>query len=182
MLGFSAQDCMTADRLPYAGRYSNFLDNVYVLTGFNKWGMTNSYITSKVVSNMILKKTKKDEVNIYAPNRNNFFASIIETSQNLAVDVAGWANNILNLDAKKIARIKNNQGAIVVIDGKRVGAFRDKEGKMHLIRVVCPHLGCSLKWNKDEKSFDCPCHGSRFDVDGNIINNPAINNVEKIDM
>ncbi len=177
---FSAQDCITADGLPYAGLYSDFLDNVYVLTGFNKWGITNSFITAEVICNKILNKSNKKQENIYAPDRNNFFASIIKTIENLGVDIAGWSNNLLNVDSKKITRIKNNQGAVVKINGMRVGVYRNENGKLHIIRGTCTHLGCALRWNKDENSFDCPCHGSRFDINGNILNNPAIKKAEKI--
>lgn len=177
---FSAQDCITADELPYAGLYSNFLNNVYVVTGFNKWGMTNSFVTSEVVCNLILEKTSPQYKNIYAPNRNNFFASIIQTSENVAVDVSGWASNLVSLDSKKITRIKINQGAIVKINGKRVGLYKDKNNKTHCINATCTHFGCGLKWNKDETSFDCPCHGSRFDINGKILNNPAIKPADKL--
>lgn len=177
---FRAQDCITADELPYAGEYSTFLKNVYVLTGFNKWGMTNSYITADVVCNLILNRAAIKKKNIYAPNRNNLLASVFKTVENIAVDVAGWASNVLNFDSKKIQRIKNNQGAIVKLEGKRLGVYRNENGKLHIIKGTCTHLGCGLKWNKDEKSFDCPCHGSRFDINGNILNNPAIKKAEKI--
>lgn len=178
---FSAQDCITADQLPYAGLYSNFLNNVYVLTGFNKWGITNSYITSSVVCNMITKKISGTK-NIYAPDRNNFFASIIQTVKNLGVDIAGWGENLISFDNKKIARIKKGQGATVKIKGKRVGIYRDENNKLHCVSATCTHLGCALKWNKDETSFDCPCHGSRFNTSGKVLNNPAFENLKKIDL
>lgn len=177
---FMAQDCITNDYLPYAGKYSKFLENVYVITGFNKWGMSNSFVASEVVANMILGKTVKGEINIYSPTRKNVFVSVVETTKNLGVDIAGWANNLLNVDSKKFERVKSGTGAIVKIKGKRVGVYRDEKNKLHKISGICPHLGCSLKWNKDEKSWDCPCHGSRFDVDGKILNNPSIKDAERL--
>ena len=173
---YCAQDCITMDKLPYAGRYSHFADNVFVVTGFNKWGMTNSFITAQTVTNMIIGKLSVDasfDENIYTPQRVALFVNLIETITNVGTVAASFINDLLNLDAKKFERIKPGQGAVIKYKGHRVGASRDNDGTVHLISAVCPHLGCNLKWNKDERTFDCPCHGSRFDTRGQIINNPA---------
>lgn len=178
-----AQDCITMDKLPYAGRYSHFADNVFVVTGFNKWGMTNSFICARVATDMILGKILKDapfEQNIYTPQRVALFVNLIETIGNVATIAGSFANNLLNLDAKKFERIKPGQGAVIKFKGHRVGASRDDKGKVHLISAICPHMGCDLKWNKDERTFDCPCHGSRFDCTGQIVNNPTTKPAERI--
>lgn len=180
---FMAQDCITVDKLPYAGRYSNFADNVFVVTGFNKWGMTNSYITAGVVCDMILGRVDVDastDENIYSPQRIALAVNPIETVGNVAVIAASFANDLLCLDAKKFERIKPGQGAVIRHRGKRLGASRDDSGRVSIISAICPHLGCNLKWNKDERTFDCPCHGSRFDTKGNLINNPSTKNAECI--
>jgi glycine/D-amino acid oxidase-like deaminating enzyme/nitrite reductase/ring-hydroxylating ferredoxin subunit len=180
---FCAQDCITMDKLPYAGLYSHFADNVFVVTGFNKWGMTNSYITAQTVCDMILGKLHSNASvsdNIYSPQRVALFVNLIEAVSNVATIAASFANNILNVDAKKFQRIKPGQGAVMKYRGQRVGASRDDDGTVHLISAICPHMGCNLKWNKDERTFDCPCHGSRFDTHGNIINNPSTKNAERI--
>jgi glycine/D-amino acid oxidase-like deaminating enzyme len=144
---FCAQDCITMDHLPYAGLYSGGAENVFVISGFNKWGMTNSYITSGVVVDMVLGKLApkaKFKDNIYTPQRNDLFAGIIETIPHIGVVVASFWNRLF------------------------------RRGP------VCSHMGCKLKWNKDEQTWDCPCHGSRFDAKGQIINNPAANPAEVI--
>lgn len=179
---YCAQDCITMDHLPYAGRYSHFQDNVFVVTGFNKWGMTNSFITTKTVSDMITGKLAIDappDENIYSPQRAALFVNLIETISNIGVIGGAFANNLLNLDAKKFSRIQAGQGAIVKHKGRRLGVSRGKDGTLNVISGICPHLGCNLTWNKDECTFDCPCHGSRFDTKGNIINNPSVKNAEK---
>ncbi|MCL2570105.1 MAG: FAD-dependent oxidoreductase [Firmicutes bacterium] len=180
---YSAQDCMTLDLLPYAGRYSHFADNIFVVSGFNKWGMTGAYVTSDVVVDMIMGKMARDanfKENIYSPQRNVLVANIIDTVQNVGVIAASFANDLLNLDAKKFERIKPGQGAVIKYKGHRVGASRDEKGKVRLVSAICPHLGCNLKWNKDDLTWDCPCHGSRFDTDGNVLNNPAIEGCKKV--
>jgi len=149
---------------------------VFVITGFNKWGMTNSFICARVVADMILGKLAVDagmDENIYSPQRVALFVNLIETVSNVGVIAASFANDVLNVDAKKFERIGPGQGAVIKHKGKRIGASRDEDGTVHMISAICPHMGCSLKWNKDERTFDCPCHGSRFDTRGNIINNPT---------
>ena len=65
------------------------------------------------------------------------------------------------------------------IDGEKVGVYKDENRKLHIVSVRCPHLGCQLEWNPDEKSWDCPCHGSRFDIEGKLLDNPAQINLDK---
>jgi len=144
---YCAQDCMTLDLLPYAGRYSHFADNVFVVSGFNKWGMTSSYIAAGVIVDMIKGELSVDapfSANIYSPQRNVLLANIIETIENVGVIAASFAGNLVNGNPK------------------------------------CPHMGCNLKWNRDEQTWDCPCHGSRFSKCGKIINNPSTEPLEII--
>ena len=70
--------------------------------------------------------------------------------------------------------IQKEEGKVVVIDGDKYGAYRDKNGKLFVVDITCTHLGCELKFNSFEKSWDCPCHGSRFNYDGSILNGPAL--------
>ena len=180
---FMAQDCITMDKLPYAGRYSHFDDNIFVITGFNKWGFANSYICANVVLNMLLGKLDRNapfKANIYSPQRVTLFVNLIETVTNVAEIASSFTNNLLNLDAKKLKKIKPGQGAIIKYNGHRVCASRNDDGTLNLVSGICPHMGCNLKWNKDERSLDCPCHGSRFDCKGNLLNNPSVKNAEKI--
>lgn len=167
---FSAQDCITFDGLPFAGAYGTGLDGVYVVTGFNKWGFTNAAVCARVIADLF------DGVqfdNIFDPKRLYMLKSPIKSAQNIGVLAAGFANLVLNTDSKSVARIRPGQGAIVVQDGRRVGVYRDGSGALHAVSAVCPHLGCSLVWNKDELTWDCPCHGSRFDIHGAILNAPS---------
>ena len=127
---WSAQDCMSLDDMPYIGRYSKKTDNLYVATGFNKWGMTNSMLSAMILSDMIIGKTP-DYADIFEPSR-----SILKPQ--LFINAAETGKNLMTFSKKR-----------------------------------CPHLGCALKWNNEEHSWDCPCHGSRFTESGEVINNPA---------
>ena len=132
---WSTQDCMSLDGLPYIGRYSPSLPNVYVATGFNEWGMTPSAVAAELLCNLITQTENKYE-KIYSPSRSILHPQLLANAANTIVD-------FLYPTAKR-----------------------------------CSHLGCSLKYNKFEHSYDCPCHGSRFDENGALLDNPATKNAK----
>lgn len=124
------QDCMTLDGMPYIGRYSKGTPNLYVATGFNKWGMTNSMAAAMVLTDLIQGKTTP-YASLFSPVRSMLHSQL--------------AVNLL-------------------------------ESGLHLLKPTkprCPHLGCALHWNPQERSWDCPCHGSRFSKEGKLLDNPA---------
>ena len=127
---WATQDCMTLDSIPYIGQYSKSTPNLYVATGFNKWGMTSSMVSAMILSDLVCGRKSQYE-DLYSPSRSMLHPQ-------LAVNMFESAKGLLTLTAPR-----------------------------------CPHLGCALKYNKNEHSWDCPCHGSRFDEDGKLINNPA---------
>lgn len=129
---YATQDCMTLDSMPYIGQYSKNTPNLFVATGFNKWGFTSAMVAAEMLCYMLTKGKNIDEVNnIFSPSRSIFHPQ-------LAVNVFETAINFITPTVPR-----------------------------------CPHLGCALKYNKAEHSWDCPCHGSRFTEDGKLINNPA---------
>ena len=133
---WATQDCMTLDGVPYIGQYSPSTPNLFVATGFNKWGMTSSMVASRILCDLVCEKPNEYE-KIFSPSR-----SILrpQLAINALEALGGW----------------------LTLSGKR-----------------CPHLGCALKWNKYEHSWDCPCHGSRFKSDGSVLDNPANGSLKK---
>lgn len=132
---WAAQDCMSLDHVPYIGYYSKNTPDMYVATGFNKWGFSSSMVSAMILSDMI--QDKKNEFSpVFSPQR-----SIIKPQ--LLVNGFEATVNILTPSSKR-----------------------------------CPHLGCALKWNKAEHTWDCPCHGSRFGKDGALIDNPATGDLQ----
>ncbi len=127
---FATQDCMSLDSIPYIGQYSASTKNLYVATGYNKWGMSSSMVAAMVLCDELLGK-RNDSAEIFSPSR-----SILRPQ--LAINAA---ESLIGLLTPTVPR--------------------------------CPHLGCALKYNKAEHSWDCPCHGSRFSADGELIDNPA---------
>lgn len=133
---WATQDCMTLDGVPYIGQYSKNTPDLYVTTGFNKWGMTTAMAGAMILGDMIEGKENKS-AEVFEPSRSIFRPQLIK---NAAEAVAG----ILNPGGKR-----------------------------------CPHLGCKLIWNEAEHSWDCPCHGSRFTEQGQLIDNPATDDIKK---
>jgi glycine/D-amino acid oxidase-like deaminating enzyme len=132
---FATQDCKTLDDLPYIGRYSKSAHDLYVATGFNKWGMTNSMVAATILRDLILGK-QNDYAKLFSPQR-----SILRSR--LAVN-----------------------------------SFESVIGLIKPTTPRCPHLGCALEYNKQEHSWDCPCHGSRFDESGKLLDNPATGDIK----
>ena len=170
---WSAQDCMTIDGIPYIGRYSDETPNIYVATGFNKWGMTSAMVSAMIISDMILEK-ENDFSEIFSPKRFDLSSSI----NNLTKDIGKTAKNFIAqkiyIPSADIEHIKNGEAGIVEYNGEKVGVYKNKDGEEFIVSTKCSHLGCQLQWNADELTWDCPCHGSRFDYEGRLIGSPAI--------
>lgn len=196
---WSAQDCVTADSIPYIGKYSSARPNRsglnagakdvsvpqrsgrdlgpgaarwYVATGFRKWGMTSSMVSAKLIAGLI---TGEDSpyAEVFTPQRFNLPASY----KNLAVDtvqsVKGLTRELFELPQSKLDELPEGGAGTVENDGYKLGVYKSHTGEYYVVSSKCPHLGCQLEWNPDEKSWDCPCHGSRFDYKGRLLDGPA---------
>lgn len=175
---WSANDCISLDKIPYIGEFSSIYTNVYVGTGFNKWGMTSSYVASKIVSDKILGRENKYE-DIFKATRTNFFVNRDEV-KNMVTDTLK-AQVVYRIKEEKEIKPKRGEGRIIEKDGDKIGIYIDENGKTFAVKPVCSHLGCILSWNKDDKTWDCPCHGSRFDYTGKQLENPAIKDLEQVE-
>lgn len=169
---WSAQDCMTLDGIPYIGRFSASTPDWYVATGFQKWGMTTSMAAALLISSLIAKGTSPYE-EVFSPQRFTPSASAKTLMQETAQATKGLARHFLKPPRADIEALPCGHGGVVEYDGDKVGVYKNEDGETFLVSARCPHLGCQLEWNPDEKSWDCPCHGSRFDYHGNLIDNPA---------
>ena len=166
---WSAQDCMTPDGIPYIGRFSK---GMYVATGFNKWGMTSSMVSAMLIKDLVTKGESKYE-GVYSPGRFDLAASAKEMSVHIAKTVKGLGKRIIPSESDSAASLLPGQAKIMEYNGRKMGIYKDENGKIYKVPARCPHLGCQLEWNADEKSWDCPCHGSRFDYRGALIDGPA---------
>lgn len=176
---WSTRDCITLDKIPYIGEFSNIMPNIFVGTGFNKWGMTSSNVASRIITDMIMER-ENEYIEIFKSTRVNPIVNkeevknmVIQTTKSLVVDKL--KKEKLNLDD-----IENETGGIIEENGEKIGIYKDTEGKIHAVKPICTHLGCLLNWNEADKTWDCPCHASRFDYTGKNIYNPALKDLEKI--
>jgi len=169
---WSAQDCMTIDNIPYIGKYSDETENIYVATGFNKWGMTSSMVSAMIISDMILGKDN-DFSEIFSPKRFDLSLSISNMAKDITETTKNFIAQKIYIPSSKIEHIKNGHAGIVEYNGEKVGVYKNNEGKEFIVTTKCPHLGCQLGWNADELTWDCPCHGSRFDYKGKLIDSPS---------
>lgn len=173
---WSAQDCMTVDDIPYIGEFNPEYKNLYIATGFKKWGMTHSMVSSILINDLILKGESKWQ-EVYDPSRK----TIIPSSKKFIMENANVASSLIEGKLSKgedELNIKTNEAQLLKIEGKRAGAYKDENGDLHIVNTTCTHMGCELNWNDAEKSWDCPCHGSRFNIDGIVIEGPAVSDLE----
>lgn len=169
---WSAQDCMPHDGIPFIGKYSIFTPHLYVITGFQKWGMTSSMVAAMVLRDELCGRKNPYE-KLFSPQRVNIRASAGNLFHDIGMSVKGLTKGLLHRPNESADSLAPGHGGIVTVDGKRYACYRDDTGTLHKISARCPHMGCELTWNPDEKSWDCPCHGSRFDMDGHLLDNPA---------
>ena len=174
---WDTRDCITLDKIPYIGEFSLFMPNAYVATGFNKWGMTSSNIAANIIKDEILGVK-----NLYAPTfDSNRFKPIKNRGEmkNMVKQVFNsFVSNRIKIPDEDLSSIKNDNGGIIRINGTAVGIYKDKDGQIYAVDPTCTHLGCLLTWNNVDKTWDCPCHGSRFDYKGKNLYDPAFKDLE----
>jgi Rieske Fe-S protein len=176
---WNTHDSISLDKIPYIGEFSTFYPNVYVATGFKKWGMTSSNVAANIITDKILGKENKYE-DIYTPlrlrpikNRKEFGNMLKESSHSLLF-------NKLDLPSATPKDIEPGEGKIVNDNGIKVGIYKDKSGKEYKIIPKCMHLGYELSWNNLDTTWDCPCHGSRYTYEGKLIYGPSKKDLKKI--
>lgn len=169
---WSAQDCITADGIPYIGRFSIATPNWYVATGFGKWGMSTAMVAAELLRNMICGQ-ETPWADIFSPQRLEPAASAASLADE-GVHAAKGLGQRMFAPARSFAEtLPPGHGGVVDLYGKKVGLYKSPSGEIWMADIRCPHLGCQLTWNCDEKSWDCPCHGSRFDYKGQSLDGPA---------
>ena len=184
---WSTRDCITLDKIPYIGEFSNTLPNMYVGTGFNKWGMTSSNVAARIITDKIVGK-ENEYSEVFEATRLNPIVNkdevknmVSQTVKSLVVERIEEPEKVKN-DEISLDDLKQETGQIIEWNGEKVGVYKDIEGKMFAVKPVCTHLGCILNWNDADKTWDCPCHGSRFDYTGKNLYNPALKDLEKVEL
>lgn len=167
---WSAQDYVPPHKVPYIGHLTKDYQNIYVATGFHKWGNSNGTAAGIVISGMIINGgSPYEELYDHSTLTDMVSSSFATVNADVVVQLIGGK---LKVGDKEIPD-ESGVGRVVNMDGKRCGYYRDEHGNTFVVDTTCTHVGCELKWNELEKSWDCPCHGSRFDYKGNVLNGPA---------
>lgn len=167
---WSGQIMEPVDGLGFMGKNPGD-ETTYIITGDSGNGMTHATIGAMIISDTILGiKNKWEE--LYSPSRITP-KSINDFTQELTNTLSQYSDWVKESDLKNTAELSVGEGGVLTSGLKKIALYRDLNNTLHAYSAVCPHLGCIVKWNKDEKSFDCPCHGSRFSTDGTVINGPA---------
>ncbi|WP_257348767.1 FAD-dependent oxidoreductase [Pseudalkalibacillus decolorationis] len=169
---WSAQDLITLDKIPYIGAITSSQQNIMIATGYRKWGMSNGTAAALLFRDMILHK-KNPYKDLYTPSRFYVHPSL----KNFLVENADVAGHLikgkLETPSKSTKDLSNDEGAVITVKGQRKGAYKDKEGKLHIVDTTCTHVGCEVEWNDGDRTWDCPCHGSRFSYTGEVVEGPA---------
>jgi nitrite reductase/ring-hydroxylating ferredoxin subunit len=174
---WSAQYYEPADGLPYIGR-SPFSKKAYLATGFSGDGLVYGTVAGMIISDLICGKENKWH-EVFDSTRFTPSASAYDFIKENSDVVKHYVGDRIK-DAGELSEVKDGEGKIVKVDGQKIAAARDDNGQLHICSPVCPHMGCFVKWNNAEKSWDCPCHGSRFTLEGEVLYGPAVKNLGKI--
>ncbi len=169
---WSAQDCITVDSVPYIGQYAASKPNWYVATGFGKWGMTNAMAAAMLITDSITA-IAPDWAEVFSPERLRLGTSAKNLTTEMRQAIKGLSRSFLGVPRAVLDVLPAGHGGIVEVEGQKAGVYKNERGEVLIVDPRCPHLGCQVEWNPDEKSWDCPCHGSRFHADGTLMDNPA---------
>lgn len=177
---WSSQDNYPFDHVPFIGKFMPTSKHVYVATGFNAYGMTHGTITGMLLTDMILGKQNAWE-KVYTPQRFNV------TTEGPTMLKTGIHEGIQFIKGKfsaasqeEINTLSPGRGKVVDIDGEKVAVYKDETGKLYELSATCQHMGCTVTFNTAEKSWDCPCHGSRFGIDGTVLHGPTVKPLPKV--
>jgi glycine/D-amino acid oxidase-like deaminating enzyme/nitrite reductase/ring-hydroxylating ferredoxin subunit len=177
---WSGQVMEPVDGVAYIGRNPGD-KNVFVVTGDSGNGMTHGTIAGILITDLICSR-ENPWSKLYDPSRKTLqptaVADYVAENANVIAQLRDYVTSGDEPDAK---RIQSGEGAILREGAKKIAAYRDERGKLHKFSALCPHLKCIVRWDSCEKTWDCPCHGSRFDALGRVLNGPAISDLEQVE-
>jgi glycine/D-amino acid oxidase-like deaminating enzyme/nitrite reductase/ring-hydroxylating ferredoxin subunit len=176
---WSSQDNVTVDHLPYVGPLTPRSDRIFMATGFAKWGITNGTAAATMLSDRLLGRDNP-WAPLFDPNRFTPRASATSfVKENADAGLHFVGDRLRKLGSRSIHDLERGEGDIVEHEGKKVAGYRDEDGHLVAVSTRCTHLGCQVNWNRAEKSWDCPCHGSRFAPDGAVLHGPAVHRLQR---
>jgi glycine/D-amino acid oxidase-like deaminating enzyme/nitrite reductase/ring-hydroxylating ferredoxin subunit len=172
---WSTHDHHTIDHVPYIGRANPFTRHVYVATGFGGWGMSNGTVAGLLLRDLVLGR-ENPWTEVFEPSRVNL-AGTRDFARLTFTIGKHWVGDRLR---RPEAALAPGEGRVVATAQGRLALYKDETGDVHALSSACTHMGCVVQWNGAEKSWDCPCHGSRFDaIDGHVLHGPALDALER---
>jgi glycine/D-amino acid oxidase-like deaminating enzyme/nitrite reductase/ring-hydroxylating ferredoxin subunit len=175
---WSAQDNATIDAVPYVGRLTPRSRRVFMATGFAKWGITGGTAAAMLLTDLILER-ENPWAALYDPCRPPRPGAVVKLlEKNAQVGLHFIGDRITKPGTRRIEELRPGEGDIVRLAGEKVAGYRHEDGRLVAVSTRCTHLGCQVNWNPAERSWDCPCHGSRFTPDGDVLQGPAVHRLE----
>ena len=177
---WSTEDCVSLDKIPYIGQFSSIMPNIYVATGFKKWGMSTAHVAGKIICDLIMEN-KNEYAEVYKATRLNPIKNIKEFGSMIKESTYSLFINRIKPTGVAFESIPTGEGGVIEMNGEKVGIYKREDGEVFAVRPYCGHLGCLVSWNNLEKTWDCPCHGSRYDYMGNLIMEPTTKDLERLE-
>lgn len=174
---WAAQMYSPADYLPFIGN-SPLQKNVFIATGFSADGLVYGTAAAIIISDFI-NGIANPVAKVFDPKRLGAAVSAKTIKENIDVTAHLISDYVLKGYDEELSGIRNGESRIVQYNKQKAAAYRDHEGVLHVVSGVCTHLGCLVHWNNAEKTWDCPCHGSRFSYEGKLLEGPAFNDLQK---
>ncbi len=177
------EDYYPVDLLPYVGRMNKDTAHTYVATGFGGWGITNGHIAAHILADAILGQPNEwaavfDSTRESKETDSSPLASAGRMISAGVSTVRYAAARLVPVSAGDVEALQPGEADVIDLDGERVAVARDREGALHAVSALCSHMGCELGWNESMETWDCPCHGSCFDIDGGVLRGPAVQPLE----
>ena len=167
------EDYTPMDHAPFIGWSSALRDGYLVATGFNAWGISNGTVAAMLIADLVAGRDNP-WLDLFDSTRIKPVAGGAEFVKGTAEVASHLVGGYLASKPKSFADLAPGEGAVLKLDGHNVAGFRDEEGAVHAVSAVCTHMGCLVGWNATDRTWDCPCHGSRFALDGGVIHGPAV--------
>jgi glycine/D-amino acid oxidase-like deaminating enzyme/nitrite reductase/ring-hydroxylating ferredoxin subunit len=167
------EDYTPMDHAPFIGWSSSIGDGYLVATGFNAWGITTGTAAAILIADLVEGK-ENDWLKLFDATRVKPVAGAAELARGTAETAAHLIGGYARRKPHDLASVGVGEGAVVKVNGSNVAAYRDETGTVHACSAVCTHMGCIVGWNETDRTWDCPCHGSRFATDGSVIHGPAV--------
>jgi Rieske Fe-S protein len=167
------EDYTPMDHAPFIGPSSSAADHVFVATGFNAWGISTGTAAAMLIADLIQGRDNP-WLELFDARRVKPLASAKEFAAGNAHVAHELIGGLLQRKRHGFDELEPGEAAILKVNGDTVAGFRDKNGALHAVSAVCTHMGCIVGWNDTDQTWDCPCHGSRFALDGSVIHGPAV--------